>query len=206
MHRAAQYHEGGEEHGQRVEAGDAGRKVELEAPQQWPDHDALQAISAAGDLVELVGQLEQHARDAEARGVAARESDDVLQRTLLSRPNLEKLVSNTDLDLTITGPAEVTRIAPLDRVVRGGDVVLLGETRFTVIDAGGHTLGHVAYHDAADDIAFVGDTLFMPDVGTARCDFPGGDAHELYRSVRRRCESPAASEAGMGGRIARSQL
>ena len=66
---------------------------------------------------------------------------------------------------TITGPAEVTRIAPLDRVVRGGDVVLLGETRFEVIDAGGHTLGHIAYHDAADGIAFVGDTLFALGCG-----------------------------------------
>lgn len=35
------------------------------------------------------------------------------------------------------------------------------------------------------DAVFVGDTLFMPDVGTARCDFPGGDAHELYRSIRK---------------------
>ncbi len=66
---------------------------------------------------------------------------------------------------SITGPAEVTRIAPLDRVVRGGDVVLLGETKFAVIDAGGHTLGHIAYHDAADAIAFVGDTLFALGCG-----------------------------------------
>jgi hydroxyacylglutathione hydrolase len=66
---------------------------------------------------------------------------------------------------TITGPAEVTRIAPLDRVVRGGDVVMLGETRFAVIDVGGHTLGHIAYHDAADHIAFVGDTLFALGCG-----------------------------------------
>ena len=66
---------------------------------------------------------------------------------------------------TIAGPSEVTRIAPLDRVVRGGDVVMLGETRFTVLDSGGHTLGHVAYHDAADAIAFVGDTLFALGCG-----------------------------------------
>jgi hydroxyacylglutathione hydrolase len=66
---------------------------------------------------------------------------------------------------TIAGPAEVTRIAPLDRVVRDGDVVLLGDTRFDVIDSGGHTLGHIAYHDAADAIAFVGDTLFALGCG-----------------------------------------
>jgi glyoxylase-like metal-dependent hydrolase (beta-lactamase superfamily II) len=47
----------------------------------------------------------------------------------------------------------------------------------------GHTPADVAYQ--FDDAVFVGDTLFMPDVGSARCDFPGGDAHALYRSVQR---------------------
>src|SRR5215467_6077294 len=61
---------------------------------------------------------------------------------------------------TIVGPAEVTRIAPLDREVRGGDTVELGQTSFQVIETGGHTLGHIAYFDGADHIAFVGDTLF----------------------------------------------
>lgn len=66
---------------------------------------------------------------------------------------------------TIVGPAEVRRIAPLDREVRGGDMVELGATRFQVIETGGHTLGHVAYFDAADAIAFVGDTLFALGCG-----------------------------------------
>jgi hydroxyacylglutathione hydrolase len=65
----------------------------------------------------------------------------------------------------IVGPAEVTRIAPLDRTVVGGDVVALGETSFQVIESGGHTLGHIAYFDAADRIAFVGDTLFALGCG-----------------------------------------
>jgi glyoxylase-like metal-dependent hydrolase (beta-lactamase superfamily II) len=47
----------------------------------------------------------------------------------------------------------------------------------------GHTPADMAY--AVEDAVFVGDTLFMPDVGTARADFPGGDAHQLYRSIRR---------------------
>ena len=46
----------------------------------------------------------------------------------------------------------------------------------------GHTPACVTY--AVDDAAFVGDTLFLPDFGTARCDFPGGDAHQLYQSIR----------------------
>jgi hydroxyacylglutathione hydrolase len=66
---------------------------------------------------------------------------------------------------TIVGPAEVTRIAPLDRAVAGGDVVDLGDSRFEVIDAGGHTLGHIAYFAPADHIAFVGDTLFALGCG-----------------------------------------
>jgi hydroxyacylglutathione hydrolase len=65
----------------------------------------------------------------------------------------------------IVGPAEVTRIAPLDRTVAGGDAVALGETAFQVLDTGGHTLGHIAYFDAADRVAFVGDTLFALGCG-----------------------------------------
>ena len=65
----------------------------------------------------------------------------------------------------IVGPAEVTKLTPIDREVRGGDAVMLGETRFEVIESGGHTLGHIAYFDAADRIAFVGDTLFALGCG-----------------------------------------
>jgi hydroxyacylglutathione hydrolase len=65
----------------------------------------------------------------------------------------------------IVGPAEVTRIAPLDRTVVGGDEVMLGETHFGVIETGGHTLGHIAYFDDADRVAFVGDTLFALGCG-----------------------------------------
>jgi hydroxyacylglutathione hydrolase len=66
---------------------------------------------------------------------------------------------------SIVGPKEVTRIAPLDREVVDGDTVRLGETSFRVIDTGGHTLGHITYFDAADRIAFVGDTLFALGCG-----------------------------------------
>ena len=66
---------------------------------------------------------------------------------------------------TVVGPAEVTKLTPIDREVRGGDAVMLGETRFEVIESGGHTLGHIAYFDAADHVAFVGDTLFALGCG-----------------------------------------
>lgn len=86
----------------------------------------------------------------------------------------------------IVGPQEVTRIAPLDRQVKGGDEVLLGETRFQVIESGGHTLGHVAYYDADDRIAFVGDTLFA--LGCGRLF--EGDAEQMWASLQRLAALP----------------
>ncbi len=66
---------------------------------------------------------------------------------------------------TVVGPAEVERLTPVDRQVAGGDTVELGQTRFEVIESGGHTLGHIAFHDGADKVAFVGDTLFALGCG-----------------------------------------
>ncbi|QBQ98411.1 MBL fold metallo-hydrolase [Paraburkholderia pallida] len=59
----------------------------------------------------------------------------------------------------------------------------------------GHTPADLAYQ--IGDAVFVGDTLFMPDVGSARCDFPGGDAHTLYRSVRKLLEMPGETRLFM---------
>jgi len=82
---------------------------------------------------------------------------------------------------TSVGPAEVERLVPLDRKVGGGDEVMLGETRFQVIDTGGHTLGHITYYDAADRIAFVGDTLFA--LGCGRLF--EGTAEQMWTSLQR---------------------
>jgi len=90
---------------------------------------------------------------------------------------------------TIVGPQEVTRIAPLDREVVDGDVVELGETRFKVIDTGGHTLGHIAYHDAQDEIAFVGDTLFA--LGCGRLF--EGTAEQMWSSLAKLTALPDAT-------------
>src|SRR5437764_256648 len=64
-----------------------------------------------------------------------------------------------------------------------GDLVALGEISIEVIATPGHTPACVSY--MLGDAVFVGDTLFMPDYGTARTDFPGGDARQLYRSIQR---------------------
>jgi len=88
---------------------------------------------------------------------------------------------------TVVGPQEVERIgqAP-DRVVAGGDVVMLGQTRFEVIESGGHTLGHVAYFDAADHAAFVGDTLFA--LGCGRLF--EGTPQQMWASLQRLAALP----------------
>ena len=70
-----------------------------------------------------------------------------------------------------------------DHLFRDGETFMIGEVEATALLVPGHTPADMAYR--VDDAVFVGDTLFMPDVGTARADFPGGDAHTLYRSIRR---------------------
>jgi len=70
-----------------------------------------------------------------------------------------------------------------DRLVDDGDTLALGDLTIGVMHTPGHTPACVTY--LVGDAAFVGDTLFMPDYGTARADFPGGDAGALYRSIRR---------------------
>lgn len=69
------------------------------------------------------------------------------------------------------------------RLVADGEEIRLGETPIRVLHTPGHTAACVTY--LIGDAAYVGDTLFMPDYGTARTDFPGGDAATLYRSIRR---------------------
>ena len=70
-----------------------------------------------------------------------------------------------------------------DLLLNDGDRLPLGELEIEVMATPGHTPACVSYR--IGDAAFVGDTLFMPDYGTARCDFPGGCAHQLYRSIQR---------------------
>jgi glyoxylase-like metal-dependent hydrolase (beta-lactamase superfamily II) len=75
-----------------------------------------------------------------------------------------------------------------DRLFDDGDQFRIGELPVTVLHVPGHTPADLAY--IIGDVAFIGDTLFMPDYGTARADFPGGDAHTLYLSIRRLLSMP----------------
>jgi glyoxylase-like metal-dependent hydrolase (beta-lactamase superfamily II) len=76
-----------------------------------------------------------------------------------------------------------------DRLLREGETFQIGRLQATAIHTPGHTPACMTY--LIGDAAFVGDTLFMPDYGTARCDFPGGDARTLYRSIQRLFALPA---------------
>ena len=78
-----------------------------------------------------------------------------------------------------------------DRLFRDGDSLMVGQVRVDVLHTPGHTPACLTY--VAGDAAFVGDTLFMPDFGTARCDFPGGSADQMFASVQRILALPDAT-------------
>ena len=83
-----------------------------------------------------------------------------------------------------------------DRLVAEGDRLPLGELEFRVLHTPGHTPACVSY--LIGDAAFVGDTMFMPDYGTARCDFPGGSAATLYGSIRKLLALPPETQIFVG--------
>jgi len=75
-----------------------------------------------------------------------------------------------------------------DHLFVDGETFALGSLTVKIMHVPGHTPADIAY--LIEDCAWVGDTLFMPDFGTARADFPGGDARQLYRSIKRLLELP----------------
>lgn len=75
-----------------------------------------------------------------------------------------------------------------DHLFKDGETFMIGGVQATALLVPGHTPADMAYR--VEGAVFVGDTLFMPDVGTARADFPGGDAHQLYRSIHRILQLP----------------
>lgn len=75
-----------------------------------------------------------------------------------------------------------------DRLLEDGDELMIGDIPLIALHVPGHTPADIAY--IVGDAAFIGDTMFMPDYGSARADFPGGNARNLYRSVRRLMRLP----------------
>ena len=78
-----------------------------------------------------------------------------------------------------------------DQLLDDGDVLMIGDIPLLALHVPGHTPADMAY--VVGDALFTGDTMFMPDYGSARADFPGGDARHLYRSVRRLMVLPDAT-------------
>lgn len=94
-------------------------------------------------------------------------------------------------DIFNAGPDFRRDGSDFDRLWSDGDRFAVGELPVTVLHVPGHTPACVAY--VIGDVVFVGDTMFMPDYGSARADFPGGDARILFRSLRRILELPGAT-------------
>lgn len=88
--------------------------------------------------------------------------------------------------------SDATSLQDFDRYFRDGELLGIGTLPACVLHVPGHTPADVAY--VIGDCVFVGDTLFMPDSGTARADFPGGDARQLYRSIRRILSLPERAQ------------
>ncbi|MBW6531620.1 hydroxyacylglutathione hydrolase [Sphingomonas sp. RRHST34] len=96
---------------------------------------------------------------------------------------------------TVTGPeAERAKIDPLDRGVREGDSLTLGQHRATVLEVPGHTAGHIAFHLADDGVIFTGDTLFA--LGCGRLF--EGDASQMYANMRRLAALPDSTAVYCG--------
>jgi glyoxylase-like metal-dependent hydrolase (beta-lactamase superfamily II) len=90
--------------------------------------------------------------------------------------NVFKEVFNLEKDFAING-------SQFDSLLRDGESLSFGNLSLKALYVPGHTPACMAYE--IGDALFVGDTLFMPDVGTARCDFPGGNANTLYQSIQK---------------------
>ncbi len=110
------------------------------------------------------------------------------------------------LNLEATFPVDGRQF---DRLLADGEELVIGSLPLRVIATPGHTGDSLSY--LVGDAVFVGDSIFMPDSGTARCDFPGGDAGRLYASIRRLYELPGETRVFVchdyrpGGREARCE-
>jgi glyoxylase-like metal-dependent hydrolase (beta-lactamase superfamily II) len=115
-----------------------------------------------------------------------------------------RTVQRTFRDLLNLEPTFDVDGRQFDRLLADGETLAIGALTVRAIATPGHTSDSLSY--LVGDAVFVGDSLFMPDSGTARCDFPGGDAAVLYASIRRLYELPAATRVfvchdyGAGGR------
>ncbi|QEA39315.1 MBL fold metallo-hydrolase [Pistricoccus aurantiacus] len=168
-----------------------------------PDSNACAILDSVLDFDYAAGRTDVHSADeiiafVEREGLAVEWilETHVHADHLSAAPYLhEKLGGKTGIGARITVVQEVfgkafnagTEFArdgsQFDRLFEEGDTFAIGNLEGRVLHTPGHTPACLTY--VIGDAAFVGDTLFMPDYGTARCDFPGGDASTLYRSIQK---------------------
>jgi len=145
--------------------------------------EVLAAAERAGYTVEWVLETHAHADHLTAAGL-------LRQRTgakIACGKGIREVQKN--FARVFNMPDTPTDGSQFDRLLSEGDVISLGGLDIRVMETPGHTSDSVSYR--AGDAAFIGDTLFSPALGTARCDFPGGCAGQLYDSVRRLYQLPA---------------
>lgn len=99
-----------------------------------------------------------------------------------------KQVQKTFNQLFETAPDQGGQISDFDRLLKDGEKINFGNMAVEVMHTPGHTPTCCTY--LIGDAVFVGDTIFMPDFGTARCDFPGGDAGQLFHSLQKTLSLP----------------
>lgn len=150
----------------------------------------LEAIRARGLKLERV--LETHAHADHLTG-----ADVIRSRTGAPIGIGEKITRVQKTFGDLFEAADVTPDAVVfDETYADGARFALGRLEVEVLHTPGHTPACVTYR--IGDAVFVGDTLFMPDYGTARCDFPGGDAGTLYRSIQKILDLPDATRVFVG--------
>jgi glyoxylase-like metal-dependent hydrolase (beta-lactamase superfamily II) len=150
----------------------------------------LEALAAHDLKLERV--LETHAHADHLTG-----ADEIRTRTGVPIGIGEKITRVQKTFGDLFDAADVTPDAVVfDEVYPDGARFMLGAIPVEVLHTPGHTPACVSYR--IGDAVFVGDTLFMPDFGTARCDFPGGDAGVLYRSIQRVLALPEDTRVFVG--------
>ncbi len=145
----------------------------------------LDAVQSEGLSVDWILETHAHADHLTAAPFLKRATGApiVIGEAITTVQGVFKQVFNL-ADVTADGRA-------FDRLVKDGDTLPLGDLQIAVMHTPGHTPACVSY--VVGDAVFVGDTWFMPDYGTARCDFPGGDARTLYRSIQKLLALPDAT-------------
>ena len=153
----------------------------------------VEGLDRAGELgVRVVWALETHAH---ADHLSA--ADHIRRKTGAKVGIGAKITEVQSRFRTLFGAPEAeTEASVFDVLFNDGDVFRIGGMEARVLHTPGHTPACVTY--IVGDAAFVGDTLFMPDYGTARADFPGGDAAALYRSIRKILALPAETRIFVG--------